>query len=139
LVLKRRSCERFAMRAHKTSRPSASPHRAERRQSRSPYRYRAAELYLDAVCTRRGLSAIVLSDEVGVLAGSGPLGCDLDDLALAGAARLGRPASRSLSDRDVHAAPLTLVGRPHRLTALGGTFDADGVQGDLERILSTRP
>lgn len=118
-------CDRPRMRA-RTPRQSAPID--DRRCLRSPYRYRAAELYLDAVCVRRGLSALVLSDEVGVLAGSGPLGCDLDDLA-----------ARSYGDRDVHAAPLTLVGRAHRLTALGGAVDVEQLRPDLERILSTRP
>lgn len=125
------------MRARESRR--SAPAHDDRRYLRSAYRYRAAELYLDAVCARQGLSALVLSDEVGVLAGSGPLGCDLDDLAAAGAARGGKKAARSFGDRGVFAEPLVLVGRKHQLTALGGSVDATRVGSDLERILSIRP
>lgn len=109
----------------------------ERRARRSPFRFPATSLYLDALMRREGLTAAVLSDDDGTIAGRSTVGADLDDVASLGALGLRGSMVRDVG-HEVWSQTLRLAGRSCVLTTLGGRVRASDVEGDLGRIFAGR-
>lgn len=108
---------------------------AERRNHRSTFRFPATSHYLEALARREGLSAAVLSDEDGPIAGKSPIGADLDDVAGLGTLGLRGNVVRELGD-VVWAQTLRIAGRTFTLTTVGGRVTAADVEADLGRIFA---
>jgi hypothetical protein len=122
----------------------------ERRRNRSESPEEAARLFLQSIAARRGLAALALTNDDGLLiaAATAP-GTDIDDLGWIGAvgsvcAGRGRrgPSLGSLVERltgGLHLAATEMVLRGERLylTAVGGSVPSgrEVVEG-IERILA---
>jgi hypothetical protein len=109
----------------------------DRRTRRSSFRFPATALYLDALVRREGLSAAVLADEDGPMAGRSAVGGDLDDLASLGALGLRGSLVRDVG-HEVWAQTLRVGDRNLVLTTLGGRVRAADVERDLGRIFAGR-
>jgi len=110
----------------------------ERRQSRSPYRGEAADLYLRALSQRHGLGAVVVADELGLpIAASGPARAR-EVLSAYGALRAAAaPSARAAGETG---GPVTVALRLGACRAVctclgGGELPWDIVAADLVRIL----
>jgi hypothetical protein len=122
----------------------------ERRTNRSQSPYDAARLFLQSVMARRGLAALALTNDDGLLiAGAAAPGTDLDDLAWIGAVgcvcalpgrrgpSLGSLVERITGGRQLTAAELVLRGERLYLTAVGGPLPPGReVVAGIERILA---
>jgi hypothetical protein len=108
---------------------------AERRSRRSPYRFPATSRYLEALVEREGLSAAVLSDEDGPIAGRSDIGADLDDLAGLGTLGLRGHVAREGGD-EVWSQSVRVGDRLLVLTTVGGRVREAQVEQDLGRILA---
>ncbi len=109
----------------------------DRRARRSPFRFPATALYLDALMRREGLSAAVLSDDDGPIAGGSTVGADLDDVASLGALGLRGSLVRDVG-HEVWSQTLRLAGRSFTLMTLGGRVHSCDVERDLGRIFASR-
>ena len=105
----------------------------ERRFRRSEHRYPATSLYLESLLQKEGLSAAVLSDADGPIAGKSTMGADLDDVANLGKLGMSGALVRELGD-EVWAQSLRVHGDSLTLTTLGGRVKKTDVESDLTRI-----
>ena len=122
----------------------------ERRTNRSESPYDAVRLFLQAIAARRGLAALALTNEDGLLiAGTAAPGTELGDLDWIGAVgcvcavpgrrgpSLGALVERITGGRHLVATELVLRGERLYLTAVGGTLPAGReVAAGIERILA---
>ncbi len=107
----------------------------ERRRRRSAHRYPATSLYLASLIAREGLTAAVLSDADGPIAGKSTMGADLDDVASLGALGMsGGLGGLGGLGNEVWAQSLRIGGDSLVLTTLGGRVRKTDVEGDLARI-----
>jgi hypothetical protein len=106
---------------------------SERRRRRSPHRYPATSHYLESLLAREGLTAAVLSDADGPIAGKSTIGADLDDVANLGTLGIQGALGRELGD-EVWAQSLRIGGDSLTLTTLGGRVKKTDVESDLARI-----
>jgi hypothetical protein len=122
----------------------------ERRTKRSESPEEALRLFLQSVAARRGLAALALTNDEGLLiAGTAAPADDLDDLAWIGAVgcvcavpgrrgpSLGSLVERVTGGRHLVAAEMVLRGERLYLTAVGGPLPAGReVTAGIERILA---
>jgi hypothetical protein len=121
----------------------------DRRRNRSETPEEAVRLFLHSVMARRGLAALALTNDDGLLiAGTSAPGTDLDDLAWVGAVgcvcavggrrgpSLGSLVERLTGGRQLAAAEMVLRGERLYLTAVGGPLPTGReVAAGIERIL----
>ena len=105
----------------------------ERRRRRSDHRYPATSMYLESLMEREGLTAAVLSDADGPIAGKSTMGADLDDVASLGALGMSGARMREMG-HEMWAQTLRIHGDALVLTTLGGRVKKTDVEGDLARI-----
>lgn len=105
----------------------------ERRFRRSEHRYPATSHYLESLLQKEGLTAAVLSDADGPIAGKSTIGADIDDVANLGALGMSGALVGELGD-EVWAQSLRVHGDALTLTTLGGRVKKTDVEGDLARI-----
>jgi len=105
----------------------------ERRRRRSDHRYPAASHYLESLLRKEGLTAAVLSDADGPIAGKSTIGADFDDVASLGALGMSGAQVYELGG-ELWTQSLRIEGDSLVLTTLGGRVKKTDVEADLARI-----